>query len=39
MKNQEGLYLNSTLELMLYADVNLFGESIDTTKKNTEAVQ
>jgi hypothetical protein len=35
-KNQVGLKLNGTHQLLPYADdVNLLGDSIDTIKKNT----
>jgi hypothetical protein len=37
--NQEGLKLNSTNNLFVYADyINILGGSIHTTKKNTYAL-
>jgi len=37
--NQDGLKLNGTHQLLAYADdVNVFGGSVDTVKKNAEAL-
>ena len=37
--NQDGLKLNGTHQLLVYADnVNILGGSVHTTKKNTEAL-
>jgi hypothetical protein len=38
-ENQVGLKLNGTHQLLAYTDfVNLLGDNIDTTKKNTETL-
>jgi hypothetical protein len=38
-KNQVGLKLNGTHQLLAYADdVNLLGDNLDTIKKNTETL-
>ena len=36
--SQDGLKLNGTHQLLVYADVNILGESIHTVEKNAEAL-
>jgi hypothetical protein len=36
--NQVGLQLNGTHKLLVYADVNLLRDNIDTIKKNAETL-
>jgi len=37
-RNQDGLKLNGTHQILVYADDIILGESIHTVKKNTEAL-
>jgi hypothetical protein len=37
-ENQVGLELNGTYSVLIYADINLLGNSIDTIKENTETL-
>jgi len=36
--NQERLKLNGTHQILVYADINILGESIHTKNKNTETL-
>jgi hypothetical protein len=36
--NQEGLKLNGTYQLLIYADVNILGRSVHTIMEKTEAL-
>jgi hypothetical protein len=37
-EKQVGLKLNGTHQLLIYADVNLLGDNLDTIKKDTETL-
>jgi hypothetical protein len=37
-KSKEGLELNGSHQLLVYADVNLMGQNVKIVKKNTEAL-